>query len=501
MNFDFIMGMNYGDEGKGRIAAFVANQYSPEDTVSVLASGGAQRGHTYVNSKNIRHIFRHFGCATLDGYANYIHSTFITNPIIFRQEYQELEAIGITPTVFINKRTRITFPFHMFVNQFEEEFYRLLKRHGINYVSGGSCGMGIYYSVVLQDMANTQFNVIRNDIDLVRTMDKFNKSAFDDVIKRYVLSRFIDIVELIGDEYYELYNKYVAYVNDDNIKQSFIDDVDFLKHNTICIDSIRDLHNRYAFNNFVVELSQGAYLDESISLDYNTPCRTIAQSYLSNILLDDTIVNVTYHFVTRWYVTRHGYDLIYSDRQYTTADPRTDIFNNTKMYDNTNVANIWQGTLQYHPISFAFIRNIIRRCARRPSNTNFKYKLYVTCLDQIENNSVPVYDSNRHCINHFTASDFIYHIYDFVGSALYLCFSESNDDIINITGHPHRSVARFYYHSKSNPISSSISDSENRFRRYTCHNGSYRFVNASTSNTPCMNTFYNTSNPVSSFAF
>mgnify|MGYP000067302659 CR=1 FL=1 len=82
-NIEYVCGLGYGDEGKGRIAAYVATKYDTDDTISVLCSGSSQRGHTMVDDNGVRHVFHHFGCATMYGYPNYIDKRFYSNPMMF----------------------------------------------------------------------------------------------------------------------------------------------------------------------------------------------------------------------------------------------------------------------------------------------------------------------------------------------------------------------------------------------------------------------------------
>lgn len=58
-NIEYVCGLGYGDEGKGRIAAYVATKYDTDDTISVLCSGSSQRGHTMVDENGVRHVFHH----------------------------------------------------------------------------------------------------------------------------------------------------------------------------------------------------------------------------------------------------------------------------------------------------------------------------------------------------------------------------------------------------------------------------------------------------------
>ena len=87
-----VIGANWGDEGKGLMTDYFSQK---PNTIVVCSNGGAQRGHTVVTLDSIRHVFRHFGSGTFNGASTYLSEDFICNPIIFRQEYEELKTLGI----------------------------------------------------------------------------------------------------------------------------------------------------------------------------------------------------------------------------------------------------------------------------------------------------------------------------------------------------------------------------------------------------------------------
>lgn len=133
-----VIGANFGDEGKGLMTDYFCHQSTlrGEKTLVVLHNGGAQRGHTVVTPDGNRHVFHHFGSGTLVGADTYLSGDFILNPIVFRQEWEELKEMGITPRAYANENCLITTPFDMILNQIKEK-WRGGERHG-------SCGIGIY---------------------------------------------------------------------------------------------------------------------------------------------------------------------------------------------------------------------------------------------------------------------------------------------------------------------------------------------------------------------
>jgi len=84
-NIKIVIGSNFGDEGKGLITDYFANQYP--NGIVVRFNGGVQASHTVITPNSIRHMFSHFGSGTLSGLPTHLSEFFIANPIIFKKEY------------------------------------------------------------------------------------------------------------------------------------------------------------------------------------------------------------------------------------------------------------------------------------------------------------------------------------------------------------------------------------------------------------------------------
>ena len=130
-----VVGANYGDEGKGM--AVYAAVPAGERCLNVMINGGPQRGHTVDLADGRRHVFHHFGSGTLKGAVSCADEDYMVNPLLFREEYRELEkTFGLEPRLLIHGKCRVTTPWDMMTGQIIEEC-RGRKRHG-------SCGCGIF---------------------------------------------------------------------------------------------------------------------------------------------------------------------------------------------------------------------------------------------------------------------------------------------------------------------------------------------------------------------
>jgi len=89
---DVVLGLQYGDEGKGKVTHYLANQ---DDYDYVLRfNGGGNAGHTiYHNGKKI--ITHHIPSGVLHGIPSIIGPNCVVNPISFFAEIEQLEEAGI----------------------------------------------------------------------------------------------------------------------------------------------------------------------------------------------------------------------------------------------------------------------------------------------------------------------------------------------------------------------------------------------------------------------
>ena len=87
-----VIGANFGDEGKGKLTDYYTK--NADNCIVVCSNGGAQRGHTVLKSDGTRHVFHHFGSGTLNGADTYLPEDFILNPLVFREEWEELKKKG-----------------------------------------------------------------------------------------------------------------------------------------------------------------------------------------------------------------------------------------------------------------------------------------------------------------------------------------------------------------------------------------------------------------------
>lgn len=339
-----IIGAGFGDEGKGNLVSYFAD----EGTVVVRYNGGAQAGHTVVAPDGKRHVFHHFGSGSLRGAATHLSRFFIVNPFLWQKEQLELELLGLKPEVAIHPLAPLTTPYDMLVNQ-EIERLRAHTKHG-------SCGLGINETIT------------RNSKEKYRTLllDAGKRTKFREQLKAiradYSLQRYRDLTREVPSV--EFLNRLYS----DSILESYLDATEELLAR--CSLQMRIP----ATKRVVFEGAQGLLLDEFHRF---FPHVTRSRPGLSNVLelvrgLENCTLRVIY--VTRAYMTRHGAG------PFPTEDPKM------SYPDATNRPNPFQGTLRFGSLDYGLIAEAIRNdLANAPAASA---SLAVTCLDQSQDESV-----------------------------------------------------------------------------------------------------------------
>lgn len=110
MNIDVVLGLQWGDEGKGKIVDVLASSYP----VVARFQGGPNAGHSlnFDGMKFVLHtipsgIFR-------EGSINLIGNGVVIDPVILREECEALEKVGVpvSDRLFISKKAHFILPTH-----------------------------------------------------------------------------------------------------------------------------------------------------------------------------------------------------------------------------------------------------------------------------------------------------------------------------------------------------------------------------------------------------
>lgn len=330
-----VIGANFGDCGKGLMTDYFSQK---PNSIVVCSNGGAQRGHTVTTPNGIRHVFHHFGSGTFNYASTYLSENFIVNPIIFKQEYDELMKLGYVPNVYINQNCMLTTPFDMMANQIIEE-NRGKNKHG-------SCGLGIFETI-------KRYKADITDVD--------------NHIREYYLEQFERENIILTDEWSRIFL-------DNGIFEHFLDDWDFMNNHSLAISDNYFLNQ---FDNIVFEAAQGLLLDQNNTeyFPHLTPSNTGIKNpkrIIENVEWNDEI-NIETCYVSRTYLTRHGAGKFPSE-----CNKR---FINEYMFDKTNVPNPFQDTLRYGTLDLG---ELYSRCSKDIGNFGDKKSIAITHCNEYD---------------------------------------------------------------------------------------------------------------------
>ena len=119
MTLDVVLGLQWGDEGKGKIVDVLAEKYP----VVARFQGGPNAGHSirFGNTSFVLHsvpsgVFR-------EGSVNIIGNGVVLDPVIFRDECHAIEALGVPvrDRVRIARRAHLIIPTHRLLDAADEQ--------------------------------------------------------------------------------------------------------------------------------------------------------------------------------------------------------------------------------------------------------------------------------------------------------------------------------------------------------------------------------------------
>ena len=339
MKASIVIGANYGDEGKGTVVARLTRD--SENVLNVLTNGGSQRGHSIL-TKDGSMTFQHFGSGTYHGADNYYSPWYILNPMQFVKEYAEL--IVKPKHIYRDRRCRWSTPYDVMANLIDEE---LQGRKA-------SCGMGIWMTIQrCNHMPIMLFG------DFIAQPDK--QLSYLDRVKAYY-ERTMTIPEKWKDIW-----------NSDVLKQHFIKDCMLLDALTKEADLVT-----LKYDNIIFENGQGLLLSDTGKDTADTTPSNTGISYALKMAREIGVDDITAHYVTRPYLTRHG------DGEMLCANNRTEISKDI-LEDRTNHYNDHQGEFRYGLLDIPDLYGRIRDdLIRNDARMEVKLELDVTHCDEMD---------------------------------------------------------------------------------------------------------------------
>jgi len=118
MKVDVLLGLQWGDEGKGKVVDVLTPRY---DVISRF-QGGPNAGHTLEFNKH-KHVLHNIPSGVFrEDKLNLITNGVVLDPIVFHKEIKDLEALGIdlTHNLWISKKAHLIIPTHRILDAASE---------------------------------------------------------------------------------------------------------------------------------------------------------------------------------------------------------------------------------------------------------------------------------------------------------------------------------------------------------------------------------------------
>ena len=119
MKVDILLGLQWGDEGKGKIVDFLAPKYN----VVARFQGGPNAGHT-LEFDGIKHVLHQIPSGIFrKSIANIIGNGVVLDPVIFKTEVEQLVQLKANPrkNLYISKKAQLILPTHRLLDEAYEK--------------------------------------------------------------------------------------------------------------------------------------------------------------------------------------------------------------------------------------------------------------------------------------------------------------------------------------------------------------------------------------------
>jgi adenylosuccinate synthase len=125
MKADVLLGLQWGDEGKGKIVDVLTPKYD----VITRFQGGPNAGHS-LEFNNIKHVLHTIPSGVFhENQINIIGNGVVIDPVIFKKETAAIYALGVNllPKLFISKKAHLILPSHRILDAASEAAKGLTK--------------------------------------------------------------------------------------------------------------------------------------------------------------------------------------------------------------------------------------------------------------------------------------------------------------------------------------------------------------------------------------
>lgn len=119
MNVDVLLGLQWGDEGKGKVVDYLADKYD----IVARFQGGPNAGHTLILNNGVKFVLHTIPSGIfLQNCMNLIGGGVVIDPVTFKMEVEKLEAAGVDvkKRVLISRKAHLILPTHKMLDAASE---------------------------------------------------------------------------------------------------------------------------------------------------------------------------------------------------------------------------------------------------------------------------------------------------------------------------------------------------------------------------------------------
>jgi adenylosuccinate synthase len=227
MKVDVLLGLQWGDEGKGKIVDVLAPGYD----VVARFQGGPNAGHT-LEFDGIKHVLHQIPSGIFrEKTRNIIGNGVVLDPIVFKTEIEKLEKynLNVKANLFISKKATLILPTHRLLDQAYE------KAKGVNKIGSTLKGIGPSYQ------------------------DKIGRQGLR--VGDVLACSFKEKLKKLTDIHFEILKTHDIPFDWNTLESQFLDAVSFLKQFKL-IDSEYFINNELKSGSTILaEGAQGSLLD------------------------------------------------------------------------------------------------------------------------------------------------------------------------------------------------------------------------------------------------
>jgi adenylosuccinate synthase len=328
---DIVLGLGFGDEGKGRTVDYLCSQAMAEgkSPLVIRFSGGPQAGHTVMRDGK-KHIHSSFGSGTMLGVPSYFTEDTCIYPPNLMEEFEVMRRSGIkTPILSVHPLAKLITPFDVAYNRMR--------------AAENTVGIGV--GVAMKRHEQSGYKIFAHDM----------------TYPKLLRAKLLEIATYYATEY--------SFVYGGDLKE-IVDDFMVSCYKLLQVVSVNkiDLLGSEA-DHLIFEGSQGIMLDQEHGVFPNV---TYAYTTSRNIWKYGVErIDTTIYYVTRCYQTRHG-------AGWMSSIPTDLVLVNNK--EETNVTNEWQGDLRIGELDYNLLQHALGVDTLYSQST--RRALVVTCLDQ-----------------------------------------------------------------------------------------------------------------------